>query len=118
MRLVNAWTRYTGKGRNRRTLLLWVRNTGTARGPAGIDRAVTFRSLNPRSRRPDYSPAKPPEQVADSILRLIERPRREVSVGAPPWLPELGMAVAGALAPAVPIGLAAYYRYQRDGRLL
>ncbi|QQP92050.1 hypothetical protein IGS68_12960 [Skermanella sp. TT6] len=56
--------------------------------------------------------------MADSILRLIERPRREVGVGAPPWLPELGMAVAGALALAVPIGLAAYYRYQRDGPLL
>lgn len=123
------------------------------------------------------SPAKPPEQVADAILSLIERPRREVGVGAPPWLLELGMAVAqgtverimakqtakslltsrrgprsdnalirpvpagtsvtggwqerqrrqtrsggkavaGVLALAVPIGLAAYYRYQRDGRLV
>jgi NAD(P)-dependent dehydrogenase (short-subunit alcohol dehydrogenase family) len=40
------------------------------------------------------SPARAPEEVADAILDLVIHPRREVGVGAPPWLTELGMALA------------------------
>jgi NAD(P)-dependent dehydrogenase (short-subunit alcohol dehydrogenase family) len=117
-------------------------------------------------------PASRPEDVARAMLGLALRPRREVGVGAPPWLVELGMAVAqgpierqmgrsvrrqilggertgrrtdgslhrpmpegtgvsggwndpprrssgpglGALALALPVGLAAYYGYRRTAR--
>lgn len=40
-------------------------------------------------------PAKPPEQVAETILRLARSPKREAGVGIPPWVLELGMALAG-----------------------
>lgn len=126
-------------------------------------------------------PATPPEKVARAILGLALRPRREVGVGIPPWVLEMGMAVgqgalerglarmtrrslfqdstrpateggvlrpmpegtgmrggwierqhrtggngghaagigaAGLLALAVPLGAAAWYRYQKHGRVL
>lgn len=40
------------------------------------------------------APPSPPEDVADALVGLALRPRREVGVGAPAWLVELGMAVA------------------------
>lgn len=124
-------------------------------------------------------PATPPDKVASAILGLVFRPRREVGVGIPPWVLEMGMALAqgpmerrmarmtqqtlfqdstrpatdgavmrpmpegtgerggwierqhrgngghaagigtaGLLALAVPLGAAAWYRYQKHGRVL
>ncbi|WP_207477904.1 SDR family NAD(P)-dependent oxidoreductase [Arenibaculum pallidiluteum] len=39
-------------------------------------------------------PASRPEDVAEAMVNLALRPRREVGIGAPAWLVELGMAVA------------------------
>ncbi|WP_114394919.1 SDR family oxidoreductase [Oleisolibacter albus] len=36
-----------------------------------------------------------PEDVAAAMLRLADHPKREVGVGAPPWLLEIGMGLAG-----------------------
>lgn len=39
-------------------------------------------------------PARPAEDVAEAMVRLSLNPRREVGVGAPAWVIELGMALA------------------------
>jgi hypothetical protein len=40
------------------------------------------------------SPARPAEDVAEAMLQLGLKPRREVGIGAPAWMIEPGMALA------------------------